>query len=288
MKRILLIVPLFVFLWFCSGQVLSHVVSIAIDMLLGYYVLFLLCNRIVTKNFNNHKEMFEEYKIIGVVRVVLATFFDFGDVLDPGRIIKKVLSYFKYNSKQNIEKDGKPHIKSNKKEDIKVIFGALIKILSECKKNGICNGVSFKQLVENNFADKWGYFYHSKYVGSILGEINNLCRDNNLSEIGILCTYNNGTLSDGYIENCRKNNSLLDSLNENTKITDKAAQDLIKNDMLPKLYGYKKILSSLENVCVSTDNCNVKEKDRKAKTKTSNKKRNKNKDKKNSKNKISK
>lgn len=244
MKRFLLAIPLLLFLWFCSKDVLSHVVSVAIDFLLGYYVLFLLCNRLVTKHFNNHKEMFEEYKIIGVARVVLTTFFDFGAILDPDRIIKKCLSFIK-NDNHMIDKDGKPHIKINRNKDIIVIFHALIEILNNVGKDKICKGIDFKHLVEDNFADKWGYFYHAKYIGGILRDINNLCFEKNLPALGVLCTYTDGKLAEGYVKNCKENNMLKDGITENTKITDNVVQELIKKDMFLKLDNYKKIFSNL-------------------------------------------
>ena len=245
MKRFLLAIPLLLFLWFCSKDVLSHVVSVAIDFLLGYYVLFLLCNRLVTKHFNNHKEMFEEYKIIGVARVVLTTFFDFGDALDPDRILKKILCYFKNSDKLSVGKSGKPHIKMNRNKDIIVIFNALIEILNNVGKDKICKGIDFKHLVEDNFAEKWGYFYHSKYIGGILRDINNLCFEKNLPALGVLCTYTDGKLAEGYVKNCKENNMLKDGITENTKITDNVVQELIKKDMFLKLDNYKKIFSNL-------------------------------------------
>lgn len=256
MKRFLLVIPLLLFLWFCSKDVLSHVVSVAIDFLLGYYVLFLLCNRLVTKHFNNHKEMFEEYKIIGVARVVLTTFFDFGAILDPDRIIKKCLSFIK-NDNHMSDKDGKPHIKMNRNKDIIVIFHALIEILNNVGKDKICKGIDFKHLVEDNFADKWGYFYHAKYIGYILGEINERCRKKALPSISILCTYSDGKLTEGCIKYFKESNILKDDITEETKITDNVVQNLIKNDMYLKLDSYKEILTEL-NVIEKSNSCNDK------------------------------
>ena len=134
----------------------------------------------------------------------------------------------------------------NRNKDIIIIFNALIEILNNAGKDKICKGIDFKHLVEDNFAEKWGYFYHSKYIGGILRDINVFCCKKALPSISILCTYSDGKLTEGYIKYFKESNILKVGITEETKITDNVVQNLIKNDMMPNIGKYKKILTSLK------------------------------------------
>ena len=106
MKKLLLVIPLLFFLWLCGEKVIAHVISIAIDILIGYYVLFLLCNRIMErKKFNNIDDILKEYEVKGVARIILTSFQDFEDKLNlVGKIIKKIFNFFSENLKNNCNK----------------------------------------------------------------------------------------------------------------------------------------------------------------------------------------
>lgn len=216
------------FLWFHGGSILSHVVSIAIEAFIGYGALFLLCQRIMDKGIEKGKyqeldDMFKDFNITGIVRVILTSFNDFGEMINIKPYFVKIWSQIVSNNNQ--QKNTKPYIKTNKEEDVKTISNALLSIMENKNKNG----TTYKELVENNFSDKWGYFYHARYIGNILGKINDVCLQNNLRLIGILVHTNDGGYGNGFFNYVEKNNiTLPNGINRNSKITDDNVQEYIR------------------------------------------------------------
>ena len=203
--------------------------------MLGYYILFLLCQRIMNKkSFNSLDEMLDEYKVFGTIRIVLASFQDFGEIFNPEKYIRKVLSFFRIK-----HKNVKLYIKENKQRDTKIIMNALIVELGKEK----CQGIDFKHIVENNFANKWGYFYHVQYISKIVSELNKICISKNLPAIGILLIDNNGKISTSYFDYAEKEGRVIPTeITKDSKITDKNVQNYINTQLKTKLQEYKKII----------------------------------------------
>ena len=239
-KNFLLLLPIVLIFWFFGGKVISHVISISIDAFLGYYMLFLLCNRIMSKKkFKNFDDLLKEYNVIGVTRVILTSFQDFAETFDLKR--KMLLKYLNnYLKDTNVEE--KPHIKDNTLEDKKIILLSLIKTLESNDK--ICHGIDYKHIVEDNFSDKWGYFYHAKYIGKIINEINVMCGEENLPALGILVVYSNEIIDDGYFSYCNGRWKIEDGIVEDTKITDEKVQNVLQK-MRKDIDKYKEMVKKI-------------------------------------------
>lgn len=239
MKKIIPIVTLLVFLWFCGKQVVAHVVGVAIDIFLGYYVLLLLCNYVMErKGIDSQDELFERYKIIGVARIVLASFKEFGqEFYGLQKKIKRYVSGIKY-------------IERNAINDKKQIMLKLIEILENTVDGDVCECIGYKELFESitNNKEKWNYYYHSRYVGNILSDIGRMCIKENVPMLNIMVKYSNGKVSGKYINFCKQENcGELDKfgINEEMNITDKEVQEYIKH-VKQNLDKYKKMVHEIK------------------------------------------
>ncbi len=211
-------------LYFCGRQIITSISILAINIFIGYYVLFLLCSYLMErKKFVNQKELFDYYKLTGIPMIILSSFKEFGkNILD----VQNKIFFFKR--------------KRSYKDDRKKIFLKLINILNSEKSS---NGISYDNLVIDCFNEKWNYYYHSRYIGNILDDINNLCKDNNLSPISIIVTHPDGKISENFVK-YNKDYIKCFNIKGNDNISDNNVQNYI-NDIRNAIMKYTNLVEKI-------------------------------------------
>ena len=192
----------------------SVIISTGCVALVGYFALYKCCEILLSKRDTDFSGLMKEFGVVGIARIILETFEVVGSGFrefasnlvrkerkaEPNndffaRIVDMFHEAMKFCLKRLFfQKNDKPIMKISKKEDFIILFGYLVELAKSGKT------ASFKEVVEQNWRDKWSYFAHSSYLYVLAYEVENVCKKSNLLSLSVLITYNNGRFVDRFFQ----------------------------------------------------------------------------------------
>lgn len=170
---------------------ISSIIASGCIAFLGYLILYKCCSILCENKKTDLDGLIKEYQINGITRIFLETFKLFAEnvyfVVIRYNFFNLIFKRFFFQADLQ-----KPIMKDDKIKDKVLLFEYLISLLDSDKKN---HTATFKQCVESIWQDKWSFFAHSGYVGHMLNEIGDICKENSLPIITFLIVYKDKTLA---------------------------------------------------------------------------------------------